>query len=44
MTSYQEIKYKRLICVKIKIDREVHLNIVRVLIRSQEAEVSEVSL
>jgi len=44
MTSYQKMKYKRLICVKIKIDREVYLNMVRVLIRSQKAEVSEVSL
>jgi len=41
--SYQEIKHKRLICAQMSIDTEVHLGVVRVLTRSQEADVSEVS-
>jgi len=41
--SYQKMKYKRLICAQMSINTEVYLGLVKVLTRSQEVEVSEVS-
>ena len=38
------MKHKRLICVQMSTDMEVYLDIVRVLAKSQEVEVLEVSL
>ena len=41
--SCQEMKHERLIHMQTSMDTEVHLGMIRVLTRSQEVEVSEVS-